>query len=208
MSVAEATGGFARDFEVRPGTRGDVPRSVRTLGRAFADYAYTRHVIAADDHLRRVERFQELFIDRIGLDHGSVWVAGGGDAVAVWTTPRTADAGNVFAELGPRFAELAGDRFTAYEEAEAAMARHRPEEPVWFLGAVGVDPGRQGRGLGGAVIRPGLDAADREGVPAFLETSEARNVAFYEKLGFEVTAEYVLPGGGPRTWSMTRRTGA
>lgn len=193
------------DFVVRPGTREDVPRAVRTLGRAFADYAFTRHVIAADDHRRRVERFQELFIDRIGLDHGSVWVAGDGDAVAVWTTPRTADAGDVFAELGPRFAELAGDRFPAYQEAEAAMAPHRPKEPAWFLGSVGVDPGRQGRGLGAAVIRPGLDAADREAVPAFLETSEARNVAFYEKLGFEVTAEYVLPGDGPRTWSMTRR---
>lgn len=193
--------------EVRPGTRDDVPRAVRTLGRAFADYAFTRHVIAADDHQRRVERFQELFLDRIGLDHGSVWVADGGAAVAVWTTPRTADAGNVFAEIAPHFAELAGDRFTAYQEAEAAMAPHRPQEPAWFLGAVGVDPDAQGRGLGTAVIRPGLDAAEREGVPAFLETSESRNVAFYERLGFVVTAEYDLPDGGPRTWAMTRRPG-
>ncbi|GCD48210.1 GNAT family N-acetyltransferase [Streptomyces paromomycinus] len=193
---------------VRPATRDDLPRALRTLQRAFADYPFTRHTIAADDHLARLHRFNELFVSRIGLDHGKVWVADDGDAVAVWTTPETADAGNVFAEIGPQFAEIAGDRADFSAQAEAAMGPHRPTEPVWFLGSVGVDPGRQGQGLGGAVIRPGLEAAEQAGVPAFLETSDERNVRFYERLGFEVTADYPLPGGGPRTWAMTRKPGA
>ncbi|MEU7594873.1 GNAT family N-acetyltransferase [Streptomyces sp. NPDC039022] len=193
---------------VRPGTRADVPRVLRTLDRAFADYPFTRHTIAADDHAARLHRFNELFVTRIGLDHGRVWVADDGDAVAVWTTPETSAAGDVFAELGPRFAEIAGDRAEASARAEAAMSGHRPGEPVWFLGSVGVHPGRQGRGLGSAVIRPGLEAAEAAGVPAFLETSDERNVRFYEHLGFEVTAECSLPDGGPRAWAMTRKTGA
>ncbi|XVQ10142.1 GNAT family N-acetyltransferase [Spirillospora sp. CA-255316] len=190
------------DAAVRPAVLADVPRAARTLRRAFADNVFTRHVIAADDHLRRLEEFQELFVARIGLPHGRVWVAGDVDAVSVWTTPETGP--EIFGELAPRFAELAGDRLGAYEAAETAMGAHRPRGPVWFLGVVGVDPGRQGSGLGRAVIRPGLEAAERDGVPAFLETSEARNVAFYERLGFEVTAEYPLPCGGPTTWSMIR----
>ncbi|MEU4203608.1 GNAT family N-acetyltransferase [Streptomyces sp. NPDC039022] len=193
---------------VRPATRDDLPRALRTLQRAFADYPFTRHTIAADDHLARLHRFNELFVSRIGLDHGKVWVADDGDAVAVWTTPETANAGNVFAEIGPQFAEIAGDRADVSAQAEAAMGPHRPTEPVWFLGSVGVDPGRQGQGLGGAVIRPGLEAAEQAGVPAFLETSDERNVRFYERLGFEVTADYPLPGGGPHTWAMTRKPGA
>ncbi|MFH8408903.1 GNAT family N-acetyltransferase [Streptomyces sp. NPDC018019] len=190
---------------VRPATRADLPRALRTLQRAFADYPFTRHTIAADDHLGRLHRFNELFVTRIGLDHGRVWVADDGDAVAVWTTPETDDAGAVFAEIGPLFAEVAGDRAETAAQAEAAMAPHRPTEPVWFLGSVGVDPDRQGRGLGRAVIRPGLAAADAAGVPAFLETADERNVRFYEHLGFEVTADLVLPGGGPRAWAMTRK---
>ncbi|KWT58278.1 puromycin N-acetyltransferase [Streptomyces albus subsp. albus] len=193
---------------VRPATRDDLPRALRTLQRAFADYAFTRHTIAADGHLDRLHRFNELFVTRIGLEHGRVWVADDGDAVAVWTTPETAAAGNVFAEVGPLFAEIAGDRAEISAQAEATMGPHRPTEPVWFLGSVGVDPDRQGRGLGGAVIRPGLEAADAAGVPAFLETSDERNVRFYERLGFQVTADYVLPGGGPRTWAMSRKPGA
>ncbi|KUL37319.1 puromycin N-acetyltransferase [Streptomyces sp. NRRL F-4489] len=192
---------------VRPATHDDLPRIVRTLGRAFADYPLTRHTIAAEDHQARLERFHELFVARIGLDHGRVWVTEDCAAVAVWTTPETA-AEEAFAEIGPRLAEICGDRARASAEAEAAMRPHRPAGPVWFLGSAGVDPAWQGRGLGAAVIRPGLRAAEQAGVPAFLETSDEGNVRFYERLGFAVTAAYPLPGGGPRTWAMTREPGA
>ncbi len=189
---------------VRPATRADLPRAVATLGRAFEHYAWTRHTMSADRHVQRLEEFNRLFIERIGLAWGRVWVADDGDAVAVWTTPETANAGDVFAELGPRFAELAGDRLAQQQSAEAAMAQHRPIKPAWFLASVGVHPDRQGRGLGRAVLTPGIEAAVAEGVPAFLETSDANNVRLYERLGFRVTADFELPDDGPRTWAMTR----
>ncbi|MEW2356723.1 GNAT family N-acetyltransferase [Spirillospora sp. NPDC029432] len=191
------------DVVVREAEGADVARAARTLREAFADYPFTRHVIAEDDHLGRLERFQELFVARVGLPYGKVWVEDDVRAVAVWTTPETPP--DVLGELVPRFAELAGDRLEAYEAAEAVMAAQRPEGPVWFLGTVGVDPAAQGLGLGAAVVRPGIEAAERAGVPAFLETSEGRNVKFYQRLGFEVVSEYDLPDGGPRTWSMIRR---
>ncbi|PRY02178.1 GNAT family N-acetyltransferase [Allonocardiopsis opalescens] len=191
------------DHGVRPAVPADVPAAVDTLARAFADYPFTRHVIAADGHAERVRRFQELFLTRVGMAYGRVWVAGGGRAVAVWTTPER-DPSPGFAEVAPLLDGLAGERAEAMRAAEEAMEPHRPREPVWFLAAVGVDPGSQGRGLGGAVLRPGLAAAERAGIPAFLETSSERNVAFYRRLGFELAAEVELPGGGPRTWAMRR----
>ncbi|MFI2209821.1 GNAT family N-acetyltransferase [Streptomyces sp. NPDC020141] len=192
---------------VRPATSADVPAAVRTLAGAFADYPYTRHVVAADGHEERVRRLQELFLTRIGMPYGRVWVGGEGRAVAVWTTPEK-DPTPGFVEVGALIAELAGDRAAAYEAAEAVVEAYRPQEPVWFLGAVAVDPGSQGRGLGAAVIRPGLDAADRAGQPCYLETATGRNVRLYERLGFRTTAE--LPGadGGPPVWCMRREPGA
>lgn len=188
---------------VRPVTHEEVPASVRTLTRAFADYSFTRHVLAADHHQERVRRFQELFLVRVAMEYGRAWVTDDCRAVAAWTTPER-DPGPGFAAIGPLATELAGDRAAALESARQALAPHRPKGPVWFLATVGVDPQAQGRGLGAAVIRPGLEAAERAGVPAFLETSEADNVRFYERLGFTVTAEVPLPGGGPRTWCMLR----
>lgn len=189
---------------VRPATAADLPRAIATLTNAFAHYAFTRHTIAADEHLRRLHRFNELFLREIGIPHGRVWVANDGEAVAIWTTPQSTGIGDTFARLAPEFVALAGDRAAQYESAEATMQGHRPQQPIWFLGSIGVDPAHQGKGLGRAVVTPGLEAAADAGVLAFLETSDPGNVRFYRKLGFEITAEYDLPDGGPRTWSMIR----
>ncbi|WP_369215126.1 GNAT family N-acetyltransferase [Streptomyces flavofungini] len=188
---------------MRPARREDLPTAVDTLARAFADYSFTRHVVAADGHRERVRLFQELFLTRVGMAYGRVWVADAGRAVAVWTTPER-DPGPGFAEIGSRIDELAGDRAACFESADLALRPFRPVRPAWFLATVGVNPWAQGQRLGGAVLRPGLEAADRAGCPAFLETSTERNVRFYERLGFAVTAEVTLPDGGPRTWCMLR----
>ncbi len=191
-------------MQARPATAEDVGPAVRTLRRAFVNYPWTRHVIAADAHEERLAEFHRLFVSRIGLECGRVWVTPGCEAVSVWTTPDSTGIGEVFAELAPRFAELSGDRLGQSERAEAVLNPHRPEEPVWFLGTVGVDPDNQGAGLAGAVIRPGVAEAEHAGVPVYLETSQERNVRIYRRFGFEVVADVEIPDDGPRTWSMMR----
>ena len=74
----------------------------------------------------------------------------------------------------------------------------------WYLGVLATDPARQGTGLGRAVTTPMLAAADRAGLPAYLETASDPNVAIYRRLGFEVAREVDLPDGGPRCWLMRR----
>ncbi len=192
-------------MSVRLADQPDIGPVVRTLTRAFTGYPWIRHTVSADDHLDRVSRFQELFVSRIGLPHGRVWVTPDCEAASVWTTPESTGIDEVFAELAPVFAELSGERAPFAASAEEALTPHRPRGPVWFLGTIGVDPAHQGKGLGRAVIEPGIMAAEKAGVPAYLETSTEANVRFYRRLGFEVTAEVELPGDGPRTWTMIRR---
>ncbi|WP_016910568.1 GNAT family N-acetyltransferase [Streptomyces xiaopingdaonensis] len=194
---------MSHPLPVRPATPQDIPQAVETLTDAFADYPFTRHTVSADGHRERVGRLQELFLVRVGMACGRVWVAEGGAAVAAWTTPER-DALPALAEVAPLAVELAGDRAGAAEAAEAALAPHRPTEPTWFLATVGVAPAAQARGLGSAVLAPGLEAADRAGDAAFLETSSEANLRFYGRLGFAVTAEVELPEGGPLTWCMRR----
>ena len=146
---------------------------------------------------------QELWLTRIGMVYGRVWVADEGRAVAVWAVPGQ-DPSPALAELGPIFGELSGDRAAASAAADAAIAPYRPQEPGWFLGTVGTAPEAQGQGLGSAVLIPGIQEAERAGYPAFLETSSEANVRFYERLGFKVTADVQLPDNGPRTWCMRR----
>ena len=69
---------------------------------------------------------------------------------------------------------------------------------------VGVEPDRQRAGIGSALLAPIVERCDRDFVPAYLESSREDNLAFYHRLGFEVTGRIDLPGGGPPIWPMWR----
>ena len=77
----------------------------------------------------------------------------------------------------------------------------------WLLMFLGVDPDRQCQGLGGKLMLPILERADREKTSCYLESMNERNLSFYRRFGFEVTGEAQIPGGGPNVWAMCRRPG-
>jgi GNAT superfamily N-acetyltransferase len=185
--------------EIRIAGQDDIEPAVQTLVKAFEHYPLTLQAISADGYLDRLARYHRLFLTSIGLAHGRVWVAADHSAVAIWTTPATPP--DLFAPLAAEFTEISGDRAQVAATYERAMGILRPRGPVWF---VGVDPARQGQGLGRAVITPGLQAADADDVPAFLETQDSANVPFYESLGFDVIGELDLPDNGPKHWAMRR----
>ena len=54
-------------------------------------------------------------------------------------------------------------------------------------------------------MRSRLDRVDAEHAPAYLESSKPENVPYYQRFGFEVTGEIVLPNGGPTLWPMWRQ---
>jgi GNAT superfamily N-acetyltransferase len=69
---------------------------------------------------------------------------------------------------------------------------------------IGVAPGRQGEGLGTALIGSVLDRCDREGLPAYLEASSVRSRRLYERLGFEPAGPVLQLPDGPAMWPMWR----
>ena len=179
-------------------------RVIETLTSAFDDYSLMRHFLAEGDYSNRLRSFQEAFLRDVGLAAGHVWTAGDGAAVSIWTAPDIEDAAAVFIPFAAKLAAIAGSRAEIMQASEAVMAKERPQFPCWFLGSVAVDPASQGKGLGRAVIEPGLEMAEKQGYPVFLETSDEANVRIYERLGFEVKAAYPLPFNGPETYAMIK----
>lgn len=84
-----------------------------------------------------------------------------------------------------------------YHQTEVA-ARH------WFLPLLAVDTPLQGKGVGGALLKPILNRADAEGLPAYLWTVQPKNPPFYRRHGFVVATEGVEPKSGIRFWTMRR----
>lgn len=89
---------------------------------------------------------------------------------------------------------------TLPKRRKANMPEHH-----WYLVVLGTDTSRQGEGLGSALLREGLDRADREGKQAYLETETEENVRFYEKFGFTVIEELPVERLGFPMWLMGRK---
>jgi ribosomal protein S18 acetylase RimI-like enzyme len=89
--------------------------------------------------------------------------------------------------------------------APPALDALHPPEPHWFLSLLGTEPALWGRGRGAALVEHGLRRAAADGVPVHLDTDSERNVAWYERFGFEVTAEIRVMPGAPPSWGMLAR---
>lgn len=137
-----------------------------------------------------------------GFAHGSVHLVEGGFAAAMWLPPGVhPDADRLAAateQHSPR--ERIDDMMTVFEQ----MGRYHPEEPCWYLPLIGVDPIRQGHGHGSALLRYALERCDRDGLPAYLESSNMRNVPLYERHGFEAMGR-IQAGSSPTVVPMLRR---
>lgn len=88
----------------------------------------------------------------------------------------------------PFHAGLRGARrlVRTFVETEAFKNALMREKPYYYLDTIGVRLDRTGRGLGTAFIRQVLEELRvRAPHPWLLLTHNARNLAFYERLGFE-----------------------
>ncbi len=84
------------------------------------------------------------------------------------------------------------------------MGQYHPHEPHWYLAVLGVDVSRQGKGLGSLLMKHTLARVDAERMPAYLESSNPRNIPFYETHGFEVIGR-IQSGATPVVTPMLRR---
>jgi GNAT superfamily N-acetyltransferase len=83
-----------------------------------------------------------------------------------------------------------------------ALHALHPADPHAYLGTLGVGPAVQRLGVGSALLARWLAVADRDGLPAYLETDKPDNLAFYGKAGFDVVAQTEVFGA--RVWCMRR----
>jgi GNAT superfamily N-acetyltransferase len=140
------------------------------------------------------------------IPYGSVWMTNDGAAASVWIPPGKPElSAEDEARVEPLLRDMVGshadDVLTLLERFEANHPRERPHH---FLGLLGTHPDHRGQGKGIGLLAARLAELDREGMPAYLESSIRANDHRYERLGFVTVGEFAAPGGGPTVGCMWR----
>ena len=192
-------------MEVRPARGEEVPQLAAMLARAFQDDPVTAWFIRNEQRRPKyATRYFAWQLHRL-IGQEQVHVASDASGAALWALPgrwreSTWQALRLFVALIPTLVTHLPTATTGVDRVE----KRHPPEPHLYLAVLGTDPPAQGRGIGTSLLRPGLELCDREGLPAYLESSKESNVAFYGRFGFRVTEEVRMPGGGPSVWLMWR----
>ncbi|MGX1913799.1 GNAT family N-acetyltransferase [Streptomyces phaeochromogenes] len=190
---------------IRRAGEADREAVIRLLDEAFQNDPVSSWVFPDAEHRRlRHPLLMGAFVDAV-LAEGYVDVTEDGSACALWLSVPTEPA-EEDDEDGP--AQLRKDVDPENERVEligrltaGIHPEGRAHEYLWMIG---VAPGRQGEGLGGALVQHVLDRCDDEGVAAYLEASSARSRGLYERLGFEFTGSALELPAGPLMWPMWR----
>jgi GNAT superfamily N-acetyltransferase len=189
-------------IEIRRAPRERVPVLASMLARAFAEDPMVQLPLEPDPDRERTRAYFQL-LDEVWADLGFLWEAGDGAGAAAWVPPDgLSGLADVNERLSDAFRPLTSDAGARHDTLWDWVESKIPSEPLWFLDQVGVDPGRQGEGIGRALIGVGLERARADHVAAFLETGVQRNVAYYERLGFRLVEDEDSPSGGPHVWFM------
>ena len=195
--------------QARPARKDDIGGLSRTLARAFYDDPVM--VWLLPDEKARTAQLGRLFTTMTRHHHlgrGGVEVACNGPGVgaaALWDPPNQwQETPRAQLAMTPTFIRVFGLRSMRGRPVQELMKRFHPEEPHWYLATIGSDPTVRGKGFGQVLMRSRLDRVDAEHAPAYLESTKPENIGYYQRFGFEVTGEIVLPDGGPTMWPMWR----
>ncbi len=108
--------------------------------------------------------------------------------------------------IGTLVLAFAADPFFRWIYPDASQYLSRFPEALQAFGGVAFG---QGTRLGSRLMTPSLEIVDREHLPAYLDSTNPRNMPFYERHGFEVTGSgrpVTVPRSSPCSGNLVSRS--
>lgn len=152
------------------------------------------------DYLRWFPSFVRAFAGK-AFECGSAYISANLSGAALWLPPdvHPDEDAIVAIALDSTSEETQKDLFPIFE----AMGAAHPDVPHWYLPMIGVETHMQGQGIGAALMRHALERVDAERLPAYLESSNPRNISLYRRFGFELVGTIQI-GSAPPLYPMVR----
>lgn len=185
---------------------GDLDAVVDTITVAFHNDPVWNWAFP-DDEARPAQfrRWWPLLVEG-ALAQGFSWLTEGAETITVWIKPNRPElTDEAEARVLPTLEELLGDRSrTVLEGLLRFETAHPHDEPHYYLSFVATHDDHRGRGIGEQLLAHNLERIDTEHFPAYLESSNPKNLERYRRLGFEPRDEFSMPDNGPPVTTMWR----
>ncbi len=200
--MTSATIAPAQTLKVTLATRDQIPEAVRVITEGLLIEPGFTALLPDEQQRRKVMTSLMTGIARISQSRDACYVAidqGAVVGVAIWAPPSTYPFDlRTNLRMAPHILRLIGlgaRTLSQLAEMDTNASKHFPQEPTWYLQALGVDPARQGQGIGSAILRESLARVDQNRQAAYLETFGEANIRLYRRHGFEIRDEtvYLVP---------------
>lgn len=186
---------------VRTATSAEEAQIVDTVVAAFAADPVARWCWPnAHEYLANMPAFTLAF-GGTGIAHDGAHCTDGYSGAALWLPPGVHSNEEALGQIveDSVAASIRGELYAVLEQ----MATYHPSEPHWYLPVIGVDPAHQGKGHGTALLTYALERCDRDRCLAYLESTNPKNIALYQRHGFSVLGE-IQVGSSPPLVPMLR----
>lgn len=148
--------------------------------------------------------FFELFATD-AMQRGKIEIAPDEQGACIWYSAEV-DIFNeqfevVLGKIINAIAEIAGQEPSKrFEQIIEKLSESEPTQKHCEVFFIGLKPSARNKGIGKSLLKPVLDYADTNQVGCYLVSSNARNISFYERHGFqkycpiEISSSYSMTG--------------
>jgi GNAT superfamily N-acetyltransferase len=190
----------------------DIDAVTNTIALAFAsDPVWGAALARPDGATEHHIPYWRLFVEG-AVPQGTVFTTDDdASAVAVWIPPGGSEMSE---EQEEQLRQIVVDNLAP--DAQDAMfalwdrfdSNHPQTEPHAYLSLLATHPDHRGKGIAQALLRENLADLDRQGVPAYLESTNPGNDHRYERVGFAKIGEFAGAVEGSIVSTMWRPVGA
>ena len=173
--------------EIIIATSKDKANIIDTVALAFAADPFARWMYPdPNQYFSNIREMASLFAGK-AFDHGTAYKLEAYRGTALWLPP------DIHPDEEARVAHMSATIDESRQEAAFSvfekMDNCHPSVPHWYLPIIAVDPHHQSEGCGAMLLAHANERFDIEAIPAYLESSNPKNITLYKRHGYDVITE-------------------